>query len=440
MALLPLLFRRSGYVEKAESTVSQTSLRQTRPSGETQENVGFRDSNDIPSALSFDKILEGGTCPPCTLGDFMNYLRYVERSAENLQFFLWQRDYERRFTTAKTADVALAPEWTRGMEEDAIRRIKKEHSERVRQPPKEAVELFKGTDFEKGRETVNRPMSTASEIPRSPTSLAFASAGAKDPFTIQPFRREIDRIIATYIMDNAPRQLNLSDQERKLILQALSFTTHPSALRTIGTQIEATLRQEAHPNFIRWSISNGSPARMYFAFVLGTLTILGGFAAALALTLGSAGRGYRALAGIGWMMGFATVIAARKGMCLILHGLHRRHIRPWELFMSDADDEEAAISTTTGKIITDTFAIDQGMGKDTGFRDRKGSSHEDEPWVIQYRQRNVVRKIFDREAWVEEPALRKIQDGILVHSLILALLCTLVLTTVFVAVPAGMLF
>lgn len=117
--------------------------------------------------------------------------------------------------------------------------------------------------------------------------------------------------------------------------------------------------------------------------------------------------------------------------------------------MSDADDEEAAISTTTtGKNITDTFGIDRGTGMgpgaetvtDTGFRNRKGSSHEDEPWVIQYRQRNVVRKIFDREAWVEEPALRKIQDGILVHSLILALLCTLVLTTVFVAVPAGMLF
>lgn len=115
-------------------------------------------------------------------------------------------------------------------------------------------------------------------------------------------------------MDNAPRQLNLSDQERKLLLQALSFTTHPSALRTIGAQVEATLRQEAHPNFIRWSISNGNPARVHFALVLGTLTALGAFAAALALTLSSAGRGYRALAAIGWMIGFATVIAARKGM------------------------------------------------------------------------------------------------------------------------------
>lgn len=69
--------------------------------------------------------------------------------------------------------------------------------------------------------------------------------------TIQPFREEIDRVIATYIMDDAPRQLNLSARERKQLLIALSHTTHPTAFRQVAWSVESTLRMQAHPNFIR---------------------------------------------------------------------------------------------------------------------------------------------------------------------------------------------
>lgn len=115
-------------------------------------------------------------------------------------------------------------------------------------------------------------------------------------------------------MDGGPRQLNLSDYEQKTVLHALSRTTHPSAFRLIARLIEATLRQQAHPNFIRWSICNGNRARVVFARGLGVGTIALGFAAAVLLTLSSAGRGYRALAAIAWVIGIATLVAAYKGM------------------------------------------------------------------------------------------------------------------------------
>ncbi len=86
---------------------------------------------------------------PCTIRDFMNYLIYVERSAENLQFFLWHRDYSRRFADAKTPDIALAHEWTQTMEDDALTRVKEAQAEQARQAPKESTGIFKGTDFEK---------------------------------------------------------------------------------------------------------------------------------------------------------------------------------------------------------------------------------------------------------------------------------------------------
>jgi hypothetical protein len=42
----------------------------------------------------------------------MNYLKYVEFAAENLQFFLWYSDYQKRFEQLDPISKLLAPEWT----------------------------------------------------------------------------------------------------------------------------------------------------------------------------------------------------------------------------------------------------------------------------------------------------------------------------------------
>ncbi len=41
----------------------------------------------------------------------MNYLIYIEQNAENLQFFLWYRDYVRRFELLPEKEKVLSPEW-----------------------------------------------------------------------------------------------------------------------------------------------------------------------------------------------------------------------------------------------------------------------------------------------------------------------------------------
>ena len=104
---------------------------------------------------------------------------------------------------------------------------------------------------------------------------AFDSAGAKaQPFTIQPFRDEMSRIITIYIAEGAPRQLNLSSRERTAVLRALAVTTHPSAFRNVLKTVEWSLRRQAHPNFIRWSICNGNRPRVIFARVSVSLASL----------------------------------------------------------------------------------------------------------------------------------------------------------------------
>ncbi|KAI1334709.1 hypothetical protein F5Y15DRAFT_429227 [Xylariaceae sp. FL0016] len=433
--VLSLKYSRPSYVDKDEFRRRDSDL-SLESDGSFVSGPSERLSG-IPDALTFDRIINGGTCPPCTIRDFMNYLVYIEHAAENLQFFLWYKDYVKRFNEAPESDTALAPEWTPAMEEETAAKIKRDAAEKNKQETPVAAAIFKGTDFEKQVEVIleskdpfgTPPPSSAggcapsvlsgsqATTQRTQASDAFTAAGAKQPFTIQPFRSEINRVISTYLISDAPRQLNLSAREQKAIVQALSYTTHPSALRTLAHGIEATLRRQAHPNFIRWTICNGNPARVWFARGLGVGTIALCTLGAIALTLSRAGRGWRALFAVGWVLGIATLITAVKGMCVVLHGMHHRHVRPWELFVDDGEGE------VKGQQSFESFG--------------SVNSYENEPWVIRYDRRNIVRKVFDREVWIQEPALRQIQDTIFLQSMLCAVVGAGVLTAVFVAVPRG---
>ncbi|PTB45292.1 uncharacterized protein TrAFT101_000751 [Trichoderma asperellum] len=407
-------------------------------------------SSGIPEALSFDRIINGGTCPPMALRDFMNYLIYVEHAAENLQFYLWYRNYEKRFGEANTSDINLSPQWTQAMEDEAMAKVRREQAEKMKKEPAVAVAIFKGTDFEKNAETnrsnpFNTPPRSANGVSDNdsawdgvtinnasnnmlsashctsctPVAEAFQAAGAMVPFTIQPFHEEVTRIITSYIMDGGSRQLNLSDWEQKVAIQALTYTTHPSAFRLLFKSVDSALRVQSHPNFVRWSICNGNLPRVWFARSLGVGLILVGFVAATLLTLSDAGRCYRVLPLIAWVLGISTLVAAYKGMCVVLHGLHHRHIRPWELFAQENTEEMKTRSM-------------ESFGSD--------NSYEDEPWVVKYQKRNIIRKIFDREIWIQEPALRQIQDTIFYQALFAGFVIGLILMAIFLAVPGGHLF
>lgn len=87
------------------------------------------------------------------LRDFMNYLVYVEHAAENLQFYLWFKGYEKRFSEANVNDISLSPEWTQAMEDEAMARVRKDQAEKMKKEPAAAIAIFRGTDFEKNAES-----------------------------------------------------------------------------------------------------------------------------------------------------------------------------------------------------------------------------------------------------------------------------------------------
>lgn len=73
------------------------------------------------------------------------------------------------------------------------------------------------------------------------------------------------------------------------------------------------------------------------------------------------------------------------------------------------------------------------------YLDDKSNSgkYEDYPWIKKYEKRFIIRKIFDREVWVQEPALRQIQDIIFLQALLIGLGAAAIFTVIFLAVPGG---
>ena len=382
---------------------------------------------------------------PCTVRDFMNYLKYIEHGAENLQFFLWYRDYCTRWECLPASEQALAPVWTAEQAEAELMASttqprSKAMSSRAAEvlsdsslsdivtkgdpfstPEQGSFEEKHGAVSDYGSTVGHESTIVGSNAQHSIASQAFEDAGMKwQPFTMQPYREEIDRIIATYIAEGSPRELNLSARQRPVLMHALQNTTHPTAFRPIITSVEYSLRKQAHPNFIRWTICNGNQSRVTFARGLGIAGILGGFLADLLITLSHASRGWRVLPFLGWFIGIATLIAAWKGMCVVLHGMHHRHLRPWELFADEPEDAptEKAFSRES-------------------LQSQSTNSFEDEPWIPRYKKRNVIRKIFDREIWIEEPALRQIQDTIFLQAIIGGFILSAIFVGIFCAVPKG---
>ena len=371
----------------------------------------------------------------------MDFLVYIEHDAENLQFYLWYRDYVKRWSELPQGEQCLAPVWTPEQAQLARNEALTEKSKKVNTPA--IAEVFKGTDFEskpKKNFDAPNPFNTPPQTPsnegrdsmapstvgwsedastlgsslvhhQKKTANAFEEVGAHQPFTIQPYREEISRIISIYFAEGSVRFLNLSDKERAALLKALSITTHPSAFKDVVATTEWTLRQQAHPNFIRWTICNGNPPRQAFARGLGIGGIVVGVVYGIVITLSDANRGWRTFAFLAFFIGISTLFAAWKGMCVVLHGMHHRHLRPWELFASD-----------------DSASSEYDLKKNSFDSLGSANSYEDEPWVAKYDRRNVIRKIFDREVWIQEPALRSIQDTIFIQALITAFIAGAILT------------
>ena len=110
----------------------------------------------------------------------MDYLIYVERAAEHLQFFLWFRGYLERFDALSASEKALSPQWTAQNQNDALAEWKKAQSAiHKRQPSNPANDILKGTIFSKEAEGTVVPVGNPFVTPPA-TSHGRRSSHATD--------------------------------------------------------------------------------------------------------------------------------------------------------------------------------------------------------------------------------------------------------------------
>lgn len=259
--------------------------------------------------------------------------------------------------------------------------------------------------------------------------------------------------------------------------------------------VEAALRGQSHPNFIRWSICNGNKPRVLFVRNSGIIHVIGALILGTCLVLSSASRWWRVLCFPLFFVGIGIGIAAYQGLCVIIHKSHSRALRPWEQF-SDVEgsssnggggggggssaggsdnlnddstsiyishnihvDEEAALghnhhhhhhkhnknkknnknNDNNNNLSTDdVYSLSQrskkGISLDT-FGTSNSYGHE--LWVDRYRKQSLMKKIFAKQIWVQDQTVRLIQDRIVLQSHMWSLVFSLPLTALFVALPVG---
>lgn len=108
----------------------------------------------------------------------MNYLMYIEHSAENLQFFLWYKDYVKRFNNLPDNEKALAPIWT-APEPEAEPKPTTPGLKQYVSP--ETAAAFKGTDFAgpiaSVTEVKSNPFNTPPLTPKAETQSLVSEIG-----------------------------------------------------------------------------------------------------------------------------------------------------------------------------------------------------------------------------------------------------------------------
>lgn len=106
----------------------------------------------------------------------MNYLKYIEHAAENLQFWLWYRDYAKRFSELPSNERCLAPEWTvEQAEAELINQNAPAPAPKNLRP--ETVAVLAGTDFALAKSRRGNPFETPPGTPVEPTRKPNPSVG-----------------------------------------------------------------------------------------------------------------------------------------------------------------------------------------------------------------------------------------------------------------------
>ncbi|KAM7190877.1 hypothetical protein V8F20_009561 [Naviculisporaceae sp. PSN 640] len=343
----------------------------------------------IPSRLRLDRILENKTCSPMSLYDFYMYLKHIEFSAENLEFYMWFKNYEASYSRGdiKGQDYGSIPSASNS--ESSVSKIKELVPDDEPYDPEMAKETLErisqliAIDAVCSAKTKKCSPLSASDTQPTSTKAKLQSIQLLNPTTGQIARTELDTVVDIFLSPGGDKELNIPPMLRQQAIADLRVSTHPAALKPVADHVYGLLRNCSHRNFVRLGVGNGTFETLCVATMLGFTLVCAGFFVVLL-------RGFVPFRGSHtmfesfcawplWWLGMSLILSGLRGSCFFLLLFMRRQPLPWERF----DDSGGKMSNQKG--------------------------------IMKLLSRLMI---FDRRLRVKEKHLRKLQRKIVVQSLL----------------------
>ncbi|KAE9380066.1 hypothetical protein N431DRAFT_324384 [Stipitochalara longipes BDJ] len=230
--------------------------------------------------LSFDRIISDEAGYPVSRRQFLTYLSEETHTAENFQFLLFVLNYTQLYNTLAAQDaLGLSPLFTEQDEKEvkrAVMAVRRASRTSITPPPTSQSNF---TDFG----VFTGPSSISSYTP--PTS---SGRDSNYPERNAQLSNEMEKVLATYMHPHSSRELNLSDLDRALFLQALQQSNHPGVFRLITKQLELLLRASYIDFIISIVQSPTSSLEKWFAIrLIGPTLVVCSLLAATIMTISS---------------------------------------------------------------------------------------------------------------------------------------------------------
>ncbi|KKA28873.1 hypothetical protein TD95_000274 [Thielaviopsis punctulata] len=395
--------------------------------GTRSSSPDIRSNTAVPTNLRLERVLENRTCSPMSLYDFYMYLKYIERSPENLEFYMWYKHYEATHSRSRPSSMkaSIAPSITSMEELSGVNMgtssTKSDTENTVCED--EETDANYTVDPEMANVTMEQianligrqamcglggcPAPLASRLKNAiwdvlptPEKDTAGTLNFITPSVAPGARAELNAVIRTFLLPGAEKELNVPPGMRDEALALLQHSTDPAHLTPLADHVYLLLRNCSHRNFIRISMGNGSFETLCSSILLGIVMTAAGFLLlflrAFVPFIGSHSMFETFAAWPLWTIGMAFLLAGMRGSCFFLLMFTRRQALPWERF-----DDSASITSNKSTLMT---RIRQHM-------------------------------IFDRKMRVKDKNMLKLQHRVIIQSLLGGSVFASVCVLVFIFLP-----
>lgn len=327
--------------------------------GKRQLSPDGRGKTSIPSSLKLERILKNKTCSPMSLYDFYMYLKYIEFSAENLEFYLWYKRYEMSWLkagsegdsssfhsvpTSTSSEAQLGEKQHQIDASDCDVDLSVDPVERIAHLI--SSEAMCGLNDSRCAPSLNgRVRSCIHPVANTTPFSGKAITSSNQPLDVQA---ELDAVVETFLLPGSAKELNIPPSLRDQALSELQHSSDPAHLRPIVDHVYGLLRNCSHRNFVRLGVSNGTFETVCAATGLGIILTCVGFLVVLLRAfvpfMGANARWDVFACWPLWWLGVSLILSGLRGSCFFLLLFSRRQPLPWERF----DDSASVMSQRFG--------------------------------------------------------------------------------------------